>query len=52
MMLNKNKVCILPDPNIRCADGLPMFSIFTHDFKERKKYQKSKNEYMIGDIQK
>ena len=51
-MLSKNQVCVLPDPSIRCKDGLPLFQIFTADFRERKKYQKFKNAYMAGDIKK
>lgn len=42
----------MPDPSIRCKDGVPLFSIFTADFRERKRYQKFKNAYMAGDIKK
>ena len=44
-VLSRNQVCILPDPRIVCSDGLPMFQIFTTDFKEKKIYKKYKNAY-------
>lgn len=28
----------MPDPNVKSLDGMPRFTIFTKDFKERKKY--------------
>lgn len=51
-MVGKNQVCILPDPNIRCKDGMPSFTIFTSDFKKVKKFRKFKNTYMAGDVNK
>jgi hypothetical protein len=42
----------LPDPNIRCKDGLPIFNIFTNDFKKVRKFRKFKNTYMAGDTNK
>ena len=44
--LSKNQVCILPDPNIKSVDGLPKFTIFTQDFKERKRYSELKNVFI------
>eukprot|EP00347_Sterkiella_histriomuscorum_P008928 403343206 len=51
-MLAKNQVVVLPDPAVRCKDGMPLFQIFTSDFREQKKYQKFKNAYMAGDVKK
>jgi hypothetical protein len=42
----------LPDPKLKCVDGLPMFNIFTKDFKGVKKFRKFNNSYMAGDITK
>lgn len=31
---------------------MPLFQIFTNDFRERKKYQKFRNAFMAGDVKK
>jgi hypothetical protein len=46
--LSHNQVLILPDPRVKCNDGIPLFSIFTKDFREKKRYKKLINAFAVS----
>eukprot|EP00347_Sterkiella_histriomuscorum_P008833 403343565 len=51
-LIAKNQACVLPDPKLQCSDGLPLFNIFTEDFKEMKQFNNFKFNFIFKDTKK
>ncbi|CDW88974.1 UNKNOWN [Stylonychia lemnae] len=51
-LLGNNQACILPDPQLQCKDGIPLFNIFMEDFKERKQYNNFRMNFKLRDTKK